>query len=172
MSDGEWKLTLNRYQRDNLLWLLNCLGYPAGVNTVEPFGLANSGDWVGEIAWMLAPQGGTALQFGEPEDVSNLSFTALRERVAFWLDHLGGGSMPNAERVDKALHAIWHRYQNEANPGFRIEAEGVVKGFVFLGLLSNEEAEDWKMKLWDKCPGHYAGDDRAKCLYCSERNKP
>ncbi len=48
-------LTLNQYQRDNLLWLLTCLG--CGADAIGPFALANSGDWVGEIAWMLAPSG-------------------------------------------------------------------------------------------------------------------
>lgn len=49
-----WALSLNRYQRDNLLWLLNCVGWPAG-NVQRRDGLNdyNSGDWVGEIALML-----------------------------------------------------------------------------------------------------------------------
>lgn len=52
---GTWVLPLNQYQRDNLLWLLTCLGY--GAAPIEPFHVANSGDWVGEIASMLAPDG-------------------------------------------------------------------------------------------------------------------
>lgn len=167
----EWTLRLNKYQRDNLLWLLNCVGYPAGINTVEPLNFANTGDWVGELAWMLAPTGGTSLQLGEPGDSSNISFSALRERVDCWLKERTGGGLPTAARVDKALRAIWHRYQNESNPDFRHEAEGVVKGFVYLGLLSLAEAEDWQMKLWDKCPGHQPDDDRKKCVYCSGRHK-
>lgn len=167
----EWTLTLNRYQRDNLLWLLNCIGYPSGLNTVLPMHLANTGDWVGELAWKLAPQGGVALQLGLPEDKSNISFQALRDRVTEWSKLLATHTLPNEVRVDAALRAIWHRYQSGTNPGFRIEAEGVVKSFVYLGLLSHEAAEDWKLKLWDKCPGHQPDDDRAKCTYCSERNK-
>lgn len=52
-----WGLVLNKYQRDNLLWLLNLCGYPAGMEPVGDFALANTGDWLGEIAFMLAPGG-------------------------------------------------------------------------------------------------------------------
>lgn len=50
-----WTLTLSRYQRDNLLLLLNAVGYPFG-NEHHDLRLDeyNSGDWVGEIALMLA----------------------------------------------------------------------------------------------------------------------
>ena len=47
-------LSLNKYQRDNLLWLLNLCGYPAKVGYVEPFQYANTGDWLGEVAIMLS----------------------------------------------------------------------------------------------------------------------
>ena len=49
----EWTITLDRYQRNNLLLLLNVCGYPNGCG-VEPFTLANTGDWLGEIALMLS----------------------------------------------------------------------------------------------------------------------
>ena len=51
-----WTLTLNRYQRDNLLLLLNAVGYPGHDNPhIDPvLELYANGDWVGEIAWMLA----------------------------------------------------------------------------------------------------------------------
>ena len=52
-----WTLTLNKYQRDNLLWLINACGWPWGVHTVSPFGCANTGDWIGEVGWMLAKEG-------------------------------------------------------------------------------------------------------------------
>jgi hypothetical protein len=43
----KWNLTLDKYQRDNLLWLITLArdGHISGANT---------GDWVGEIANMLA----------------------------------------------------------------------------------------------------------------------
>ena len=60
-----WTLTLNRYQRDNLLWLLNRIGYPWDnphrvddlgelANAGGPRSLQGDGDWLGEIAQMLA----------------------------------------------------------------------------------------------------------------------
>ena len=49
----EWTITLNSYQRNNLLLLLNICGYPSNCG-VEPFTLANTGDWLGEIALMLS----------------------------------------------------------------------------------------------------------------------
>lgn len=44
-----WTLTLNRYQRDNLLRLIQDVmeGHP------RPVSRYNTGDWVGEIRWML-----------------------------------------------------------------------------------------------------------------------
>jgi len=44
-----WTLTLNRYQRDNLLLLVQKI--MEGDDT--PVACFNSGDWVGEIRWML-----------------------------------------------------------------------------------------------------------------------
>lgn len=51
-----WVLVLDRYQRDNLLSLINTLGFPYS-NPIEPFNILNSGDWVGELAIMLAAPG-------------------------------------------------------------------------------------------------------------------
>ncbi len=58
--DGrQWVLVLNKYQRDNLLALLNWIGYGRTddegkwAGGVGPFALANTGDWCGEIGWML-----------------------------------------------------------------------------------------------------------------------
>jgi hypothetical protein len=44
-----WTIQLNKYQRDNLLWALQCIrdGY-------RPENGFNTGDWVGEIAFMIA----------------------------------------------------------------------------------------------------------------------
>lgn len=49
-----WTITINRYQRDNLLWLLQACGY--GASAIEPFHLANTGDWIGEIHNMLGTE--------------------------------------------------------------------------------------------------------------------
>jgi hypothetical protein len=51
-AERQWHLTLNEYQRANLLWLLcDLVGY--GRSGVEPFTYANTGDWAGEIPNML-----------------------------------------------------------------------------------------------------------------------
>lgn len=44
-----WTLTLNRYQRDNLLRLVQDVIEGAS----RPVSRYNTGDWVGEIRWML-----------------------------------------------------------------------------------------------------------------------
>lgn len=49
-----WTLTLNRYQRDNLLQLVQRL--MEGDDT--PLICFNTGDWVGEIRWMLGKKMG------------------------------------------------------------------------------------------------------------------
>ncbi len=56
----EWKLTLDKYQRDNLLSLLNACGYPYGQGG-PPFTVANTGDWMGEITLMLADEDGSII---------------------------------------------------------------------------------------------------------------
>ncbi len=44
----EYNLKLNKYQRDNLLWFFE---------VARRLGICNSGDWFGEIPFMLAPDG-------------------------------------------------------------------------------------------------------------------
>lgn len=51
-----WTLTLNRYQRDNLLYLLNVCGYPYGNPHAIPEMNFDTGDWIGEIANALGKQ--------------------------------------------------------------------------------------------------------------------
>lgn len=51
-----WVLVLDSYQRDNLLQLLNVIGFPSG-DGIAPFNIMNSGDWLGEVALMLASPG-------------------------------------------------------------------------------------------------------------------
>lgn len=71
-----WGLHLNEYQRDNLVWLLQAVGYPYGKG-VEPFTYANTGDWVGELALQLNCE----LGVGRP----NVSLDALRESVSSYI---------------------------------------------------------------------------------------
>ena len=74
-----WNLTLNKYQRDNLLWLIGLIGWwgPKLGPGVEPFTFANTGDWVGEIGCMLNPEEG----HGQP----NFSVEQMIERINYWL---------------------------------------------------------------------------------------
>lgn len=51
---GIWTLTLNRYQRDNLLFLLNVCGFPAENQHANPSMDFNTGAWMGEIANALS----------------------------------------------------------------------------------------------------------------------
>lgn len=80
----KWHLTLDKYQRDNLLWLLNACGYPGG-DAVPPFTHANTGDWLGEVALMLARPGEPPIITSR--DSPNHSFGTLREWVQHWVKH-------------------------------------------------------------------------------------
>ena len=80
--EGRWRLKINRYQRDNLVWLFNIIGY--GAPGIWPFTMANNGDWVGEIPQMLT----------KPTSDNRASFS-LDEH-----DH------PNGQSVEKAREAL------------------------------------------------------------------
>lgn len=75
-----WVIELNRYHRDNLVSLLNAVGYPDG-NAVEPFNFANSGDWVGEIHNMLTRPDGAV----DAPDRPNRTPKELKQAVEDWL---------------------------------------------------------------------------------------
>lgn len=90
-----WTLTLNQYQRDNLLWLLQCVGgWPwqeAKERQVAPFSYANSGDWVGEIAGMLGTEDwidGKRVPKFNPKN-PNCSVEQLRVLVNHWREQNG-----------------------------------------------------------------------------------
>jgi hypothetical protein len=57
VSQELWNLKLNEYQRDNLLFVLNLIGY--GDKPMWPVCVLNNGDWVGEIAQMLRDSDGS-----------------------------------------------------------------------------------------------------------------
>lgn len=79
-----WTIRLNKYQRDNLVWLFNAIGYPNSASEpgVEPFTLANTGDWVGEIPNMLAKPGQSCVL--DEKDQPNKSIADLRSDVERW----------------------------------------------------------------------------------------
>lgn len=88
---GTWTLTLNRYHRDNLLWLLTALGY--GMKGIEPFTFAHTGDWVGEIVLMLGKTTAWNTTMGNKDvsflidegDSPNNSYENLRRQVDWWI---------------------------------------------------------------------------------------
>ncbi len=76
-----WKLELNEYQRNNLLWLLNLLGTPyPHAERVEPFHFANTGDWVTELAIMLRDKDGNMISKDAHETVDD-----IRKAVEEWM---------------------------------------------------------------------------------------
>lgn len=92
----EWVVVLNQYQRDNLLSLMNVVGYGGFDNKakhghagpVEPFHLMNSGDWVGEVTQMLGDPKGMAGQREDAEKTGkhvNQTRANLKQRVAEWV---------------------------------------------------------------------------------------
>ena len=86
MAKQEWDVKLDKYQRDNLLWLLNICGYPGNKDDkgIEPFTLANNGDWLGEIANQLVEDGEVPTL--KNSDVPNMSIDDIREAVRKWKD--------------------------------------------------------------------------------------
>ena len=76
IPDEAYLLILNKYQRDNLVWLIQAIGMVAGRYQTEPFHLANTGDWLGEIYNML--EGCAAAVNG------NMSHEELDKAVAAW----------------------------------------------------------------------------------------
>lgn len=81
--DGDnWVIQLNKYHRDNLLWLLNVVGYPGA--GIRPFNFCNTGDWNGEIPLMLRKPGQSNPVLDE-KDRSNKSMDALRADIEAWL---------------------------------------------------------------------------------------
>lgn len=78
-----WSIHLNEYQRNNLLWLLGICGYGNGVDVVEPFDHANTGDWLGEISNMLVREDGEYLG---PNDSPNISVDDLKISMKYWFE--------------------------------------------------------------------------------------
>jgi hypothetical protein len=81
----KWVIELNRYQRDNLLWLLlACWGWNEG-GVIEPLNFAGTGDWVGEIPHLLMRPGRSSPCL-DASDHPNWTHDQLREAIGYWLD--------------------------------------------------------------------------------------
>lgn len=79
-DDREWNLTLDRYERDNLLALLNALGYPyPRAERIDALAPLNNGDWVGQIALKLMRTDGSYVI--DSEDRPNVPLAFLKERI-------------------------------------------------------------------------------------------
>jgi hypothetical protein len=75
-----WVIELNKYQRDNLLWLFSTI---SGPNAAEPFTMANTGDWAGEIPYMLAKPGQSSLL--DENDRPNRTIDDLKSYIESWV---------------------------------------------------------------------------------------
>lgn len=97
-----WIIQLNRYQRDNLLWLFTAIRgwYTDRWESIWPFNHLNTGDWAGEIPNMLGRVDQPTSKHGtlDPSDATqpyqtqlnkdhpNSTMQALREDVQGWMD--------------------------------------------------------------------------------------
>jgi len=84
----KWIIVLNKYQRDNLLWLFAAIGYGSDANGksgVEPFTLAMNGDWAGEIPQMLQkPNPENFCQLDSEDQPNGGNLDVLEADVARW----------------------------------------------------------------------------------------
>jgi len=49
----KYTVEFDQYERSNLLWLFELMGYGKGNPGVFPFTLAHNGDWVGQLYYKL-----------------------------------------------------------------------------------------------------------------------
>jgi hypothetical protein len=78
-----WHLNLSKYHRDNLVLLLELIGYPWDKNPgVPPFHIMNTGDWVGEL-WLdlQYPKG------KEKPEQANTSVARVKQEIEHWLKY-------------------------------------------------------------------------------------
>ena len=76
-----WVIQLSKYHRDNLMWLFDAIG------SVEPFTMANSGDWAGEIPQMLYKPD---TKYGKPDYQANRTIDDLKSSIDYWLKNKNG----------------------------------------------------------------------------------
>jgi hypothetical protein len=78
-----YTLELNAYQRDNLLQLLNICG--SSGKGIEPFTIANNGDWLKEIAILLTSDYGGKL---EEQSKPNMDAGTYERMLGYWKQSL------------------------------------------------------------------------------------
>lgn len=90
-GNERWTVTLDRYERNNLMLLLEVCGYyhynrkREENPSVEPFTLMNTGDWLGQVFWKLQRPEGV-----EGDDQANVTADEVRQRVGDWLNDNSG----------------------------------------------------------------------------------
>lgn len=89
LSQGEhekWTLTLDRYERDNLLSVFALGGCLVSGVSVPPFTMLDSGDWFGQIPQKLVSEQEWR-QLGEGKDFiqPNVPVETMRGQVAMWI---------------------------------------------------------------------------------------
>lgn len=90
-GSNQYIIKLNKYQRDNLLMLLHAMGWHIQhrkADPIEPFTLANTGDWVAEIGWMLSNTDNSGAYDDSALQMPNLELGELRKKVNEWSLHL------------------------------------------------------------------------------------
>ena len=79
-DDKEWTVKLDRYERDNLLALLNAIGYPyPKAQRIEALAPLNNGDWVGQIALKLKRRDGSYVI--DEQDHPSVPLRHLKQRI-------------------------------------------------------------------------------------------
>lgn len=97
-----WVLVLDSEQRDNLLQLLNVVGFPT--DGIAPFTIMNSGDWVGEIALMLASPGTEAAfqMLAEKTGEPLLTREEVLRRLSSWSSaRYGDRELRHTDNIDR-----------------------------------------------------------------------
>jgi hypothetical protein len=92
----KWVIALDEYERSNLLWLLRIIGFPnKSEDKTEPFNYANTGDWIGQIAWKLRYEDGA-------EHEPNVNMTVFRQKIIDWV----------ANTTSDKLKMMWDQQEN------------------------------------------------------------
>ena len=93
-------ISVNEYQRANLLWLFQAIGYGIGDEDVEPFTSANTGDWLGEVAIMLNYE-------DPPDQASNHTLAELRQNCELWRSGMKPYTATESDDPAKKKQSVW-----------------------------------------------------------------
>lgn len=72
-----------------------------------------------------------------------------------------------SETIDSYCRKLWEDLKDCGTAGMA-RAQGAVDALRVLGLLTEDQAELWRLRF-DRCPGHENGDlGRVWCAYCGD----